>query len=397
MSEQQKLIQKYLENRASEEEVKFLNSWVRKNKSNKQVFKDVVTKWNVSTKYNSEKFDSEKAFDSFLFATQNESSDTSVKKSILRRIQPALKYAASIAAVVLVSFYLFLPENKVVPEVDYTNSIVLKLDDGSIKVIEEEHAGPILSRNGEIACFQQSHLLSYQDVEGNSTGLSNDLPVFNEVIVPYGETFKVILSDGSSVLLNAGSSLKYPQKFTSNLRTRTVVLEGEAFFEIEKNADQPFIVQTADMNVKVLGTTFNVSAYSDDEFVKTVLVEGNVNVFDPNNVFEEINITPNQMAVFDRTTDKLGIVDVRVAKFTKWTNNKLLFDNEPFKDIAKVIERRYNVQIINNYDTLNDIKFYGAVNDESIDDIFKTFSTAVDFNYVIKDGSIIINRPDLDN
>ncbi|GLR19978.1 anti-sigma factor [Portibacter lacus] len=367
---QQNLIQKYLEGQATEEEIQSLDNWVKQSMENEAVFKDAIAEWNVSSKFNSEAFDTENAFNNFLNATKKHSAAKPPQKTIIRSLSPAIKVVASIAAILVLSFYFFYPDQKDIIEMDYADQIILKSDDGSIKIIEEDM------------------LLSFADDQ------SSAIAHYDEIIVPFGKTFTVVLSDGSTVKLNSGSTLKFPEKFTSDLDTRSVVLEGEAFFDVEKNEKQPFIVQTSDMNIKVLGTSFNVSAYADDASVKTILVEGRVNISDPQNVFRDSDIIPNQMAVFDKTTSNFDIVDVNALKLTSWTRNKLLFNDKSFEDITKIIERRYNVQVINNYDTLNNIKFYGEVVNESIEDVFETFSMAVDFNYIIKDGSVTLNKPE---
>ncbi|WP_235293502.1 FecR family protein [Portibacter lacus] len=370
MKGQQNLIQKYLEGQATEEEIQSLDNWVKQSMENEAVFKDAIAEWNVSSKFNSEAFDTENAFNNFLNATKKHSAAKPPQKTIIRSLSPAIKVVASIAAILVLSFYFFYPDQKDIIEMDYADQIILKSDDGSIKIIEEDM------------------LLSFADDQ------SSAIAHYDEIIVPFGKTFTVVLSDGSTVKLNSGSTLKFPEKFTSDLDTRSVVLEGEAFFDVEKNEKQPFIVQTSDMNIKVLGTSFNVSAYADDASVKTILVEGRVNISDPQNVFRDSDIIPNQMAVFDKTTSNFDIVDVNALKLTSWTRNKLLFNDKSFEDITKIIERRYNVQVINNYDTLNNIKFYGEVVNESIEDVFETFSMAVDFNYIIKDGSVTLNKPE---
>ncbi|MEN8249353.1 MAG: FecR domain-containing protein [Bacteroidota bacterium] len=397
MKNQKELIQKYLEGSASAEEIKLLEEWLGKDSKNKHFFKKVVSDWNISSKYNSEEFDSEEAFKSFIAAIRKSSANDSNKKISLRRINPIIKYAAVVAVIVSFSFYLYLSQNIDNTDNIIVNGVVLELDDGTIKVLDENYVGPIYDKNGEAKYHQQHKVLSYTSIKDNSNHAIEKKTGSNEIRVPYGEIFKLILSDGSSVMLNAGSKLTFPQEFTGDLETRTVELEGEAFFSVTKNADRPFIVQTADMNVKVLGTSFNVSAYPEDEYVKTVLVEGAVNVFDSRNLYEDKTISPNQIAVFERRKNRFRISDVNTADYTAWTTNKLLFNNEPFIDIAKKIERRYNVKIINHYDSLNNIPFYGEFDNESIDDVLKTFSSCIDFSYSINDNIITINKTDDNN
>ena len=394
MDNLEKLIQKYLENRASEEEISSLEAWVKKNRENKQFFEDIVSKWNLQCKYNTEDFNTKKAFENFKDAINQFDSKKSIQKSFIQKINPIFKYAAVFTLTVLLSSYYYFSQNEISTKINTERGIVLKFDDGTVKIIDENNIGLICNNKEQATCYQEYRLLSYNNIQFNFDDTKNHIYPFNEIIVPNGEVFNLILSDGSSVLLNSGSRIKYPQKFSKNQKTRTVKLEGEAYFEVVENSSLPFIVQTSDLNIKVLGTKFNVSAYSEDKHVKTALLEGSVCIFDPENIFEDITITPNQLAILDRARKQLDISNTNASDYIAWINNKLLFKDEPFKEIANKIERRYNVKIINHFDSLNSMRFCGEFDNESVDDIFKTFTTCINFSYTINNETIIINKLD---
>jgi len=175
---------------------------------------------------------------------------------------------------------------------------------------------------------------------------ANDIPnLMNQLVIPYGNQSKLILSDNTVVWLNAGSRLVYPTFF--NGKTREVLLFGEAFFEVSKNAEKPFIVKTSDVEIKVLGTQFNVSAYAEDKVIQTVLKEGSVAIRQNNATFfdREIVLKPNQMASFTKNSNETMLYDVDASYYTLWTKGLLSFDDVDFNRILKKVERFYNISV----------------------------------------------------
>ena len=167
----------------------------------------------------------------------------------------------------------------------------------------------------------------------------------NQLVIPYGNQSRIVLSDNTVVWLNAGSRLVYPTQF--NKKTREVVLFGEAYFDVTKNPDKPFIVKTSNLDVKVLGTKFNISAYAEDNAIQTVLKEGSVVVKRKGaGIFEkEVVLTPNQMASFDKNTGNTKIQEVDANYFTLWTKGLISFDEIDFVRVTKKLERFYNISI----------------------------------------------------
>jgi ferric-dicitrate binding protein FerR (iron transport regulator) len=153
------------------------------------------------------------------------------------------------------------------------------------------------------------------------------------------------LSDSTVVWLNAGSRLIFPSKFSGP--QREVLLFGEAFFDVTRIEKIPFVVKTSSIEVKVLGTEFNVSAYPEDNTVQTVLKEGSVSIRRNNSgIFEsDIVLKPNQMALFNKNTQNSKVYNVDAAYYTIWVKGLLSFDDQDFSRIIKKIERYYNIQI----------------------------------------------------
>ncbi len=169
---------------------------------------------------------------------------------------------------------------------------------------------------------------------------------FNTVIVPYGKRSQITLSDNSIVYLNSGSKLIYPVKFEPN--KREVYLEGEAIFEVTHDATHPFYVISRDLEVKVLGTIFNLSAYNDDKTVNTVLESGSVELRYGSNSwlgFSKAKMVPGTLAVFDPSAKKIEQTKVNTENYTSWKEGYLVLEKSTLESIAKKLSRYYNVSI----------------------------------------------------
>jgi len=388
-----RLIQKYLQNQISKKDLEYLKEWLAEDKpEHKAIFVEELRVWNSTSQHNMVKVDSEKAFLRFkkrIYGVHNVNSKRSV---VLKRISNVLKYAAVIVLVVGASVYFINSNEEIVEEVpvDIENQIVLTLQDGSTKILNKEDNKIVRDKEGNIISRPVKNGLSYFLNSKTKNSKENQELAYNQIVVPSGKVFELTLSDGTHVWLNAGTKFKYPQYFVSSVDTRAVELEGEAFFDVTENKEKPFIVKTSDINVKVLGTKFNVSAYKEDEQVKTVLVEGSVNVLDSKNSDNNQVIAPNQLISFDKKTSNLNTSDVNVDSYISWIYNKLLFVNEPFENIAKKIERSYGVKIYNGNKNLDSTRFYGEFDIENVEDVFKTFATSVPFEYHIEKNIITI-------
>lgn len=170
-----------------------------------------------------------------------------------------------------------------------------------------------------------------------------------EYMVPNGEIRDIILPDSSQVRLNAGSILIFQEHFG---KTRTVYLNGEAYFNVAHNKNKPFIVNTTDMEVEVLGTVFNVSSYSGDNISSTTLESGKVNIHFKNADFEDIILSPNERISYDRKTGLIEKQMVKVDNVVAWTKGNVLLQGVTIEEITKIIERRYGINVYlnsNNY------------------------------------------------
>lgn len=185
---------------------------------------------------------------------------------------------------------------------------------------------------------------------------------FSDIVVeaPLGSKTKLTLPDGSTVWLNAGSKMVYSQGF--GVSDRRLAFQGEGYFEVEKNDEMSFLVQTHDVNVTVVGTKFNFRNYPEDEEAVVELLEGKVAL--ENQLKEEAvrYLSPNEKMVLHKATGEMDITSAKVKEATLWTENILLFDEDLLPDIVRKLERSYHVRIEIENEDLKQARFYGQFN-----------------------------------
>ena len=210
--------------------------------------------------------------------------------------------------------------------------------DGAAAISLGEVKNGLLVQQGNITIAKQSdgHLV----YSGSVNGESGVKPVYNSVVTPRGGQYQMILADGTKVWLNAASSLRFPTAFSG--KSRMVHLEGEAYFEVARNAKMPFVITTKKMNVDVLGTHFNVSAYDDEEVVSTTLLEGSVRLTVD---AKKATLKPGEQAVIGKS-QKLLVNMVNVEDAIAWKNGYFVFDNENIQSIMRKVARWYDVSIV---------------------------------------------------
>jgi transmembrane sensor len=213
------------------------------------------------------------------------------------------------------------------------------------------------------------------------------------ISVPKGNKSEVILPDGSRIWLNNNSKLVYPKKFNSS--QRKVELIGEGFFEIMPNPKVPFIVQTSDVSIRVFGTKFNVSAYSNDKFIETTLISGKVTVCSNENPEIENMLIPGESLTYDKISNQITKKRIDTKFYTYWMKGEFVFKDEKFETLAKRIERIYNVEIIFQDPSLKDKTYTG---DFKVDDNIYTIlevikrSTTESIDYITERNKIIIRK-----
>lgn len=210
-----------------------------------------------------------------------------------------------------------------------------------------------------------------------------------EIRTSSGQMLLEILPDGTKVWLNAQSSLTFPQSF-SEKRTREVTLKGEAFFDVAESMAQPFIVKTTGVNIRVVGTAFNLKAYEGDPTIETTLVRGKVVIENKGKAGEKIVLKPNQKAVFSHSTEIITLVEVEEKKLVLWNSGSLVFEDEILYDVIKSLERWYGVTIHLQDQSNLGCRLTARIDKESLDETMKILKSLTGISYSIAEKEVFI-------
>jgi ferric-dicitrate binding protein FerR (iron transport regulator) len=235
---------------------------------------------------------------------------------------------------------------------------------------------------------------------------------FVEYMSPLGSRSFIKLPDGSKIWLNAGTTLKYKNNF--GIDNREVYLTGEAFFEIEKNLQLPFMVQTSQINITALGTKFNVKAYAEEKTIETTLIEGSVKL--EGNDFklaEDVILKKNEKAIFTKKAQTIEINEkyqspaneltevkpktelkiissVEPDPIISWKEERWVINNEKLGSLSKKLERRYAVNFIFDNELLKDYSFGGTLEDETLDQVLDAICSSSPIKYLIEGKTVYI-------
>ena len=376
---------KYFTQTADAVELDLLNKWLEKEK-NQRAFKSYVeTNFAINLAMNDSNLDKVRA--ELLTEIRSE-------KGLMSKVKylSILKYAA--IALIFLGLGVLMKNTLltntqdavVIPREDL---ITLELSNGEVQVISEDGSSKIVDEGGIIISEKRGGQLIYKN------DVKKIKPEFNTLTIPNGKRFSLVLSDGTKVHLNAGSSISYPIIFLNN-EPRIVTLTGEAYFEVSHDKTRQFIVNSQELDIRVYGTKFNVENYPEDETAQIVLVEGSVSLSDqePEEITgTEVMLEPGYKGVFSKKDKTVENQKVNTALYTSWMNGNLVFRNERFESIIQKLERHYNVVVINNNDQLANETFNATVetNHETIEQVFKYFNKVYQIEYQIVENKIIIN------
>jgi hypothetical protein len=303
--------------------------------------------------------------------------------------------AASLILIISVSFLLMfeMPFNSQVPITQTMDSII----HGSSKAVLTTSTGEshYLDGNENISIDEQGGIEVHAGTDKRITykyqSEQNSLAekmVFNSLKTPRGGEYQIELADGTKVWLNSESELKYPLKFIGD--ERVVELLGEAYFEVAKNPNQIFIVKTHDVNTKVLGTHFNVSAYPNEE-ANITLVEGKVALENKFNGNEHL-LSPGENAKLDEKTHGLQISKVDVRKYTAWRDGYFYFERERLEDILLKLERWYDFKVFYQNANVKDFEFrMRADRTLNFDEVIKRLEMTGRVNVSVKGKALVIS------
>ena len=223
--------------------------------------------------------------------------------------------------------------------------------------------------------------LGYYLSENKSKPVDNKTTVQVEV----GQKANVQLPDGTNVWLNSAGSLTYDNAY--NRKDRVVYLQGEAYFEVNKDKTRPFIVKANDISVEALGTSFDVKAYPADNYVTAILLKGSIRVSSP---FQSEVLKPNEKLTFTKSDNQFTkSVLLDANKNVSWIDNQLAFEQERLEDIAKVLERMYSIQIRFTSENLKDIRFSGTIKNNNLENVLQLITLVSPVRYSLENDTII--------
>jgi transmembrane sensor len=237
---------------------------------------------------------------------------------------------------------------------------------------------------------------------------------YSEIKAPFGARSEIKLSDGTQVILNAGSVLKYRSDFNSN--NRELVLDGEAYFKVAKNTDLPLIVDAGAINIKATGTEFNIKAYHEEGSVETTLIEGKVEITQntgTSEVIKLLDLRPNQKAIYLKESDRIAIEKIKeieplavkpaktssdkllvspkvdIDQVTAWTQNKLIIRGENLENLCIKLQRKYDVTFVFGSEEIKKYRFSGVLLDETLEQVLKVIKLTAPINYLL-DGKVVL-------
>lgn len=317
-----------------------------------------------------------------------------IKRAIERK-KKFMWYRSVVAAsvIIVLGIWFFLSDN-----IDYHNLKENMIEE--TEIIPGESRARLVMANGNVVDLTDTNeeIVALGDgviLNDSMQGLSyRSMPidsscqkeVFNELQVPVGGFFRLELSDGTRVWLNADTELRYPVRFVGN--ERNVYLRGEAYFEVAKDVERPFHVFVGKSEIRVLGTSFNVCAYPEERVITTTLIEGSVGfrgVYDG----DEIKLEPGFQCQMDVRSGSISTKQVDVSISTAWVNGRFVFQFMNLESIMKQLERWYDFETIYLSPEIRNYEFRGVIERNSkIEDVFKAIELTTDVEFKIE-GKVV--------
>lgn len=354
----------------TEEEEKSLMEWRNTSDKNRQLYERILNKENRELKRAQFKsFDKETGWRAYKSKQSHE------KKISGMRILRMARYAAVLLVPLCVALYLWMEHSGEGDVVSVMTSHTI--EPGGAKASLTLATGVVVdlaATSGTIRVDEgmvirnQGNLLSYQDT---SSLTEPDSIMYNEVYVPKGGEYQLVLSDGTLVYLNSMTRIRYPVKFSGD--TRNVEIEGEAYFEVTRNEEKPFVVRTACYDVTVLGTQFNITTYGDEEMTSTTLVQGVVAV-SGKGIAGERRLQVNERFELDKVTGRVSVKKVDVSYYTAWKDGKFRFRDVRLEEIMRSVERWYDVTVVYDDSDVKDFRFgFNMSRHETIEPLLRIF------------------------
>lgn len=265
-----------------------------------------------------------------------------------------------------------------------------------------------------VAAFFLGSLYSRNQINISSDKVS--IISYNEIKAPYGSNSEILLPDSTKVILNAGSSIRYSSNY--NITNRDIILVGEALFKVAKNLNIPLNVNAGDINVKAVGTEFNIKAYSDESIIETTLIEGRVEIsqliyMDDKSQF--IDLIPNQKAIYIKETESFNLEELKdldsvkiepvrtlyenilispkvdVNQVVAWTKGRLVIRGESLDNLCVELQRKYDVSIVFSDEKIKKYRFTGVLMDETLEQVLNVIKLTAPIEYSLNGKTVYMS------
>ncbi|GET25616.1 FecR family protein [Prolixibacter sp. NT017] len=371
------LITKYSEGDIAEEEYHVLKAWMEEDADNKKIFSEyLIFLKNARRVRFSDRVDNEIAWGVI---------QSQLRKRKSFNIKLYLRYAAVFLMMVTltVSYLKLNQKNAMESKIADNSSIqpgkpkaILELGDGRIVNLEEiGDSAAILAAGTKIQ--KRDEVVDYRNAKPETE-------MMNTIRIPRGGEYHLVLSDGTRVWLNSDSELTFPMRFSG--KTREISLKGEAYLEVAKNKNFPFVVDVKGISVTVLGTSFNIKAYDK---IETTLVEGKVSIH--TDASQDVVLTPNEQGVVSEDHSKVIVKHVDTRLFTAWKDGVFAFRSMTLEEIMRTFERWYDVKVTFESDDLRNRRFTGNLKRyEDITPHLDMIGMTTDVDFKISGNKIVV-------
>jgi len=388
-----KLLVRFALNKISSEEYKIIEIWAAKSESNRNLLIELEKsgisvlkrEFDINIQEEWEKFEvaSQKLYVSAIKgSSQNKKSNLS--------LNVLLRYVAILILPITIVLFFYLKNTDICTNV--YKPVVISKCEGISKLILS--TGKVISLTSDLdtnkidfkcTINKINKLLNYKKI-----AQKNNIIEYNELVISKGGEYKLILSDGTKVWLNSETKIKYPVIFKDDIRE--VELEGEAYFEVAKNEKVPFVVRTKDIDIRVLGTSFDVMAYNNENSIKTTLLKGCVEVSSHYSK-RKLIIKPNEQVVFNVQDQRMNIKKVNSSMYSKWKDGLFVFHEERLEDIVRQLKRWYNINVVFRDLELKDYKFSGKLpRFENCNKILDLIAETTNIEFEIINNDIVIKK-----
>ncbi len=344
------IIWKKIHNQINEDEEILLDNWLKQKASHRKYFENAV-------RYYSD-------------GSQHSNSSAELKKALRNIYQKAGIHSpyrntqiiaiTSIAASILffAYFQFFQTENAQNPKKEQIAQSIVPGSTKAILVLSDGTEHDLTTGKNSIIATDGTEIKNTGTaLEYSATGNKSTETRYNTLKIPRGGEYFLVLSDSTKVWLNSETTLKFPVQFANDIRS--VELTGEAYFEVTKNKNLPFVVNSGNQSVKVLGTHFNVSSYEDSQNTYTTLLEGKVEVSLVSNPEAKVILKPNEQSTLSQADNKIQKQTVDASQYVAWKDGRFVFQNQTLQEIMKTLSKWYNVNVVFDRDELKKVKFTG--------------------------------------